>query len=90
MFSKSRDIEICQVVYMVYGLVIFDSVGLKTARGYSLAFLEHSWVVATAEEGCDVICASWHGVVSVEKATRFSSGGLESKTASKAAAVGAV
>ena len=82
--------EVCQVAYIGEGLVRFDSVGVESVREYSPAFPEHSWVVATAEEGCDVICVSWHGVVSVEKAARFSSGRLESKTASEAAAVDAV
>ena len=37
------DIERCQVAYLADGSIRFDSVGVETARGYSLGSLEHSW-----------------------------------------------
>ena len=75
---------------MVDGLVRFDSAGVITAREHSPHTLEHSWQAADRVESQDRICVSWHGVVSVEKRGKFSSGGRESKAASEAAAVGVV
>ena len=49
--ASLRDKKIFQVAYMAYGSVRFDSVGIETVRGYFLAFLEHSWRVATAGKG---------------------------------------
>ena len=80
----------CQVAYLVDGLVRFDSVGLKTPREHSPYTLEHTCKALVCRISEDRICASWRGVILVEKIALDSSGESESKVESTTAAVDAV
>ena len=51
--------KICQVTYLVDGLVRFDSVGPQTPRGHSPHTPEHIWKALQGRISEDRFCVSW-------------------------------